>query len=540
MLKPVGHTSLLDEMWKELHGAIHGIAESQLVGADDKLSFVGWVNTYHPTYEWFEWNKRLAFLLQMVADGTLLRLMVFVPPRHGKSELVSRLFTAYFLYKYPEKWVGLCSYGSELAGTLSRAARDNFAASGGEIRYDSRSVTHWQTTAGGGLWSAGVGGGITGKGGDLLVVDDPVKDAVEAASAATQKVHQEWWQTTFRSRRAGPDTRIIVVQTRWNENDLSGWLLQQEEVRNRPERWRVVAWEAIKEGTPPVLEVEETTTADDMLDIDIKPSFTPEEVKVTANHHWPSTVTLEPDWREPGEALCPERFPLEDLLDTRDGTSAYYWAALYQQRPRPLEGMLFKAEYFKIVSPIEVPMMRAEVRFWDYAATEKSGNNDPDYTCGVRVGIGVDGNVYVRHMTRGQWASAVRDANVETTVRADGYNVFQGREQEPGSSGKDTAQQFLAKFAEYNAFTRPATGSKFERADPLVAKAQASGIRLVWGAWNQAFIDEAVAFGSGAGHDDVVDAAAGAYNFALKRLRLLDANEAGDGGTGSVSVRTYA
>jgi predicted phage terminase large subunit-like protein len=466
-----------------------------------------------------------------VADGELLRLMVFVPPRHGKSELVSRLFTAYWLYKYPEKWVGLCSYGQELATTLARSARDNFRSCGGEIRFDSKAVQHWETTAGGGMWSAGVGGGITGKGGDLLVVDDPVKDAVEAASAATQKQHQEWWQTTFRSRRASPRTAMIVVQTRWNEMDLSGWLLRQELQRTRPERWHVVAWEALKEA--------ERAEADQHdLGLQLGEGVRPEDVQRVAGYVWPTTVTLEPDWRQPGEALCPERFSAEDLLDTKDGTSAYFWAALYQQRPRPREGMLFKAEHFTVVQASEVPRMRAIVRCWDYASTEKAASADPDYTAGVKLGIGTDGNVYVWHVVRGQWASAMRDRIIYETATMDGYAVPQGREQEPGASGKDTAIQFLARFAAWNPFVRPASGSKFERADPLVAKAQSTGIRLVAGPWNQAFVDELISFGSGTAHDDATDAAAGAYSRVLQIIRVQENNTDGVA-TGSVSTKSY-
>lgn len=524
---PPGHTTLEQEMWKELYAGLHGVQQSQLLDREGKLPFMGWVNAYHPTYEWFEWNGRLCTLLQAVADGLLLKLMVFVPPRHGKSELVSRLFTAYYLYKFPEKWVGLCSYGQELASTLSRASRDNFLASGGEMRFDSKAVTHWMTTAGGGMWSAGVGGSIYGKGGDLLVVDDPVKDAVEAGSAATQRQHQEWWQTTFRSRRQSPRTAIILVMTRWNEMDLAGWLLLRETQRARPERWRVVAWEAIKEQEAPK----------DSLELPMLKGVDPAQVQRVANAEWPTSVTVEPDWRKPGEALCPERFPIDDLLDTKDAMSAYFWAALYQQRPRPREGMLFKLEHFVVVEMSQVPRMRAVVRFWDYAATESAEKADPDYTAGVKMGIGVDGLPYLLDVVRGQWSSAERDLIIENTVKLDGHAVHQGREQEPGSSGKDTAFQFLAKFVGYSAFTRTASGSKFERADPLVAKAQGVKIRVVNGPWAQDAIGEFVAFGSGTTHDDVVDGASGAWNRLVQLVRLQDTSKGG--ATGSHSMSTY-
>lgn len=520
--KPLSHL-MLGELYDSLSGILTSQQEGR--GGKDKLDFVGWVNAYHPKYKWYEWNRRLAAVLQDVAEGRLLRLMVFIQPRLGKSEVISRLFTAYYLYLYPDQWVGLCSYSSELATTLSRSARDNFVTGGGTLRSDSSAVQHWQTDSGGGMWSAGVGGGITGKGGDLLVVDDPVKDAAQAASGVIQEIHRDWWQTTFRSRRAGPHTRIVVVNTRWHEMDLSGWLLVEELKRERPERWHVVAWEAIKE--PEDREV---------MAGGVWAEAEPEKVQRVANYVWPSTVTLEPDWRKPGEVICPERFPLEDVLNTRDGTSSYYWAALYQQRPRPREGALFKAEHFIRVSASMLPRMRVVARFWDYAASEKQAGSKPDYTSGVKLGIGVDGHLYILDMVRGQWASGKRDAMIDATVQQDGYGVAQGREQEPGASGKDTANLFRVKYAPYHPFVRVATGSKFERADPLIVRAQTMGVRVLDAPWAETYIDEMVGFGSGAVHDDIPDSSSGAYQYVLQRIRQMEsvAQRAG-----SVSMRTY-
>jgi len=118
-------------------------------------------------YQWYPYCVRLARVLQNVADGDLVRLMVFMPPRHGKSELVSRLFSAYYLYRHPERWVGINSYAADLAYTFSRAAKDNYLYANGSIRGDASAVKHWETGKDGGMWAAGVGGPITGKGFDL-------------------------------------------------------------------------------------------------------------------------------------------------------------------------------------------------------------------------------------------------------------------------------------------------------------------------------------------------------------------------------------
>lgn len=525
-----GWRPLGQELWREMAATLHGIIEEQEESARDenKLSFVGWVNAYHPRYQWYEFNLRVAELLQAVADGIIKRLMIFLPPRHGKSELVSRLFSAYFLYLYPHKWVGVCSYGASLAETLSRNARANFLAGGGEMRHDSKSVSHWETSGGGGLWAAGVGGGILGKGFSLGIIDDPVKDAMEAASTTTQSVHQEWWQSTFYTRR-DPEAAIVIVMQRWHELDLAGWLLKSEYDRRIPECWHVIAWEALKEPeTPP-----ETSEVDPLGLGPLGDNVDPSKVQRVANYIWPSTVSIEPDWRQPGEALCPERYDAEDLLGIKDGLSSYYWSALYQQRPRPREGLLFKVEHFKSIHTAQLPRMRIMVRAWDYGATEDTG----DYTAGIKIGIGTDGNVYIMHGVRGQWSSGKRDKIIKTHVQADGKMTLQGREQEPGSSGKDTAVIFRNAFPGYRTFTWRPTGSKFERADPLVSAGENGKIFIVIGPWMQWIIDELVAFGSGSSHDDVADATSAAYNEALARIRMMGSQTMG--ASGSSSQKTY-
>lgn len=231
--------------------------------------FVGLVN---PRYVWYEHVARLAAVLQRVADGEVSRLMVFMPPRHGKSELISRLFAAYYLYRYPARWVGVTSYAAELAYTLSRNARENYTRAGAALNPAAYAVRHWETGKGGGLWAAGVGGPITGKGFHLGIVDDPVKNAEEAHSEAIRAKQWEWWRSTFLTREE-PGAAIVVVQTRWHEDDLSGRILAHE--AEEPENWHVVHYEAIKEEEPST---------------------------------YPASCTVEPDFRETGEALAPLRY----------------------------------------------------------------------------------------------------------------------------------------------------------------------------------------------------------------------------------------
>lgn len=191
------------------------------------LSFREFVDIAYPRYKWYRHNQVLANALQRVADGALTRLMVFMPPRGGKSLLTSKLFPAYYLYRHPDRYIGLTAYSAELAYTFSRASRAAYRDNGGQIKGDAAAVKHWETPEGGGCWAAGVGGSATGKGFSLGLVDDPLKNAEEAFSDKIRAKQKEWYSSTFYTR-AEPNGAIIIIQTRLHQDDLAGWLLSEE------------------------------------------------------------------------------------------------------------------------------------------------------------------------------------------------------------------------------------------------------------------------------------------------------------------------
>ncbi len=440
--------------------------------ATSALPFRDFIGKVNPRFLWYRHCDVLADVLQQVADGERTRVMVFMPPRHGKSEAISRLFSAYYLYCHADRWVGINSYSADLAYTFSRAARDHYTQAGRTIRGDADAVKHWETGEGGGLWAAGVGGPITGKGFHLGIIDDPIKNAEEAASEVIQASHRDWYDSTFYTR-AEPDAAIVVVQTRWNEADLSGYLLDKES--EEPEGWHVVNLEAIKEDTA---------------------------------RTFPPTCTLEDDWRKPGEALCPERYPVERLTKIEARIGNYFWSALFQQRPAPREGNLFKAraDLITLVAPAD----GERVRFWDRAATPGGG----DYTVGVlmqRTG----GLFYVLDVVRGQWGPDERNATIRQTADLDnqryGRRITTIGEEEPGSAGKDQAAAFVRLLAGYTVDTERATGDKVTRADAYASQWNAGNVKLLEAAWNVAYINELTAFPNGR-HDDQVDGSSGAFN----------------------------
>ena len=274
-----------------------------------------------PDYPFSPHTEGLVALLQRVADRELARLILQVPPRHYKSTTASRLFPAYWLRRYPNQWVGLGCYGAELAEGFGRDARTFYRESGGDLDPSSNAVGRWGTTGRGGLWTTGVDGGATGKGYHLGVIDDPVKDALQADSPAYRERLKNWWDSVIYTRRE-PGAAIVLIQTRWHQEDLIGYvmskeddLIEREEVA-QSDHWHVVDLAAI---APPV-----------------------QDVSV-----FPATCTVEPDWRKPGEALDPLRVPLEELLKTRATLRDRWWDALYQQRPSAAGGSVLRKEWFR-------------------------------------------------------------------------------------------------------------------------------------------------------------------------------------------------
>lgn len=306
-------------------------------GEQKRLSFREFIRLVNPKYQFYRHANILISVLQRVADGEISRLMIYLPPRHSKSETTSRLFTAYYLYLHPERWVATCSYADALASTLSRNARENYRQAGGTLNPASQGMHHWETDQGGGMWAAGVGGQGTGKGFHLGLIDDPVKNAQEASSALIRERNKDWYRSTFGTREE-PGAAIIVVQTRWHSDDLSGWLLAQEESEDDlPERWHVVCMPAVKEYKPAV---------------------------------FPTSCTVEPDHRQPGEALCPERYDLTKLAKLKRRVGSYYWNALYQQGPSPDEGDIFKRQHWRYWRPKGIVLPPVAIKRTDGSVIE--------------------------------------------------------------------------------------------------------------------------------------------------------------------------
>src|SRR5690348_3861723 len=194
--------------------------------------------------------RLLSDALWRVAAGHIRRLMVFMPPRHGKSELVSHYFPAWYLGTRPNRRVILTSYEADFAATWGRKVRDVLAEFGPtlygvRVRDDSSAANRWDLAEHtGGMVTAGVGGPITGRGADVLIIDDPVKNADDALSATMRERVWEWWRSTAYTRLE-PSGAAVLVMTRWHEDDLAGRLLG--EMEQGGEHWEVLRLPAIAE-----------------------------------------------------------------------------------------------------------------------------------------------------------------------------------------------------------------------------------------------------------------------------------------------------
>jgi len=437
-------------------------------------------------------------------DG-ISRLMIELPPRHGKSELASRKFPAWLMGKRPDVRVILASYGADLASKHSRAVRDEInsvryqALFGGlsstgepvELSSDSRSVAAWDLAAPhrGGMVAAGVGGGITGLGAHLLILDDLFKNREEGESEARRDYVDDWYKSSAYTRLE-PVSAIILFFTRWHPDDQAGRLIRRMAEDPDADQWEIIFLPA--------------------LALDDYPKDRDEQLEKMRDGVY---IPLEdPLGRKGGDPLWPMRFGREWLEAKKSNIDLYEFEALYQQLPYLREGGFFKRDWFSFVDkgPGKNAVMR--VRYWDKASTPGGG----DFTAGVLISKDKDGIYYIEHVARGRWSAGKRDSEM-TRIGKEDYEQYGHfviwHQQDPGSGGKDSAQDTSAVLAEAGLTARfePVTGEKDVRAGPLSSAAQAGKIKLVKAAWNAPFLDEAASFPKGR-FDDQVDAGASAYN----------------------------
>lgn len=293
-----------------------------------RKSLLSFAQYTRPEYQANWHHKKLCSLLDRFVSGDAPRVMVFMPPQHGKSELVSRCLPAYIHGVDPNASIIATSYAADLSSRMNRdVQRIMDSEEYGRVFPDTHlSNTNVRTVAkdakGMGSWlrnnsifeivqhrgsyrSAGVGGGITGMGGDFLIIDDPIKSQEDAYSPVYRDKVWDWYISTFYSRRRGDHAGVLITLTRWHEDDLAGRLLRIAANDPNADQWEVLSFPALKEGPP-----------------------------------------TETDPREIDEPLWPDRFGKETLLKNK-ANGEYFWNSLYQQRPSSPEGAIIKREWLR-------------------------------------------------------------------------------------------------------------------------------------------------------------------------------------------------
>ena len=319
------------------------LAEFEHVDAKEgaESDFMKFVEKVWPSFIGGRHHKRMARAFERVARGECKRLIINMPPRHTKSEFASYLLPAWFLGKFPGKKVIQTSHTAELAVGFGRKVRNLVDSepykevfSGVALQADSKAAGRWATNAGGDYFAIGVGGAVTGKGADLLIIDDPHSEQEAALSETNPEIYDKTyeWYTSGPRQRLQPGGSIVIVMTRWSKKDLTGQILKSS-VQRSGEEWEVIEFPAILPT---------------------------------------------------GNPLWPEFWPLQELEVLRNELPNAKWMAQYQQNPTSESSAIIKREWWNIWEEEDPPWCEFTLMSWD-TAFEKT--NRADYSACTHWGV---------------------------------------------------------------------------------------------------------------------------------------------------------
>ena len=401
--------------------------------------------------------------LDDVTEGRCDRLMVQMPPGSAKSTYGSILFPAYFLSRHKTAQIIATAHTASLADYFGRHVRKAIAEHGEwlgvTLAKESRASAKFTLEEGGEYFPAGVRGPITGRRADLIIIDDPVKSWAEAESRASRDALYDWYRAEL-SARLKPGGRLVLIMTRWHEDDLAGRLMAGDP-----------AWENLR--LPAIAE-----SGDAM-------------------------------GRAVGEVLWPEWQDGAAVLRRRQEVGERAFSAMYQQRPRPPDAALFKVEAIRILA--QAPEVLRTVRAWDLAATLPGAGRNPDYTVGLKLGLVAGGDLMVLDVIRFQGSPAQVEARIHAAAKADGVGTIVALPQDPGQAGAAQVAMLKRSLSGYQVVSSPETGAKVLRAMPAATQVDGGKVALLAAPWNENFISEIREFPDSA-KDDQVDAFARAVN----------------------------
>lgn len=439
-----------------------------------KNSLIDFTKFTKENYQAAAHHRLTASYLERVERGEIKRLMIFEPPRHGKSELSTRRFPAWFLGRNPGKQIISASYNSDLASDFGRDVRNLIndelyqqVFPGMGLRQDSKAADRWNTLNGGCYIAAGVGGGITGRGADLGLIDDPIKDRKEANSQTTRDNIWNWYVSTFYTRLM-PGAAIVLTLTRWHEDDLAGRLLKAQ--KEGGDRWTVLTLPAIATG--------------------------PDELR-----------------RQEGEALWPAWYPKETLEKIKLVIGSFEFASLYQQAPYVEEGNIFKRSWWQYFR--ETPKQYDEIiQSWDTAFETGEEN---DYCACVTLGV-LGTNIHIIDLFLQKLEFP--DLKRAVVVQANKFNPNAVLVEEK-ASGKSLIQE-LRRNTRIPLIGRKADRDKVTRAQAVTPMIEGGRVFLPeWSMWKDDYIASMAAFPTGA-HDDDVDATTQGLNYLRSRTYVAE------------------
>jgi len=469
-----------------------------------KTSLLDFVKFIDSTYKVGAHHKRLASLLEDLANGVKHRVAVNIAPRFGKSHLVSYYFPAWFLGNHPDQKVMMVSHTADLAVDFGRKVRNLIASGpyqtvfggkdGVELSQDSKSAGRWHTNHGGEYFAVGVGGAIAGRGADLLLIDDPhnEQDIINGNLDVFDKAYE--WFTTGARTRLMPGGRVALVQTRWALNDLTGRLVKDMVMNEGADQYEVVEF-------PAVLEIEEEVEEPHPDD----PSQTIQTTQIVQKSLWP------------------EQWPLEALLKTKASMPSYQWSAQYQQNPTSEEGAIIKREWWRVWEESAPPRCEFIIQSWD-TAFEK--HNRADFSACTTWGVWYPEQEPNEPTTRGAnviLLDSFKDRMEFPELKEIALKHYQEWEAtgmpvslvvEKKASGAPLIYELRAMGIPAQEYTPSKGHDKISRLNS-VADLFKSG--MVWAPqtrWAEELADEIAAFPAGE-HDDLVDAT----TLALMRFR---------------------
>jgi predicted phage terminase large subunit-like protein len=405
--------------------------------------------------------------LDLVAKGKIKRLMILMPPGSAKSTYASVIFPIWWFIQHPLSSVIAASHTATLVEHFSRRIQklvdEHRHKIGFGLQSRDRSASHWRTDAGGEYFAVGVRGAITGRRADLVILDDPVKSMAEADSAKHRQYLWDWYSAELITRLK-PDARIVVIMTRWHDQDLGGQLITRG-----VEDWTTLRLPAIAES-------------DDLIG------------------------------RPLGAPLWPEWESLAALSDKQRVVGSRIWSALFQQSPHPSAGRLFDIGLIRLIDGIEIRHLSAQrvVRAWDLAATPVHNSNDPDWTVGLKLTQEQGGAYIVEDIVRLRGDHRAVQQAILAAAQADGHSVTVSIPTDPGQAGKGQAAQLASLLTGYRVFTSREEGSKLSRAMQAAAQISAGNLAVRSAPWHVSFIEELNSFPQGS-KDDQVDALSRAF-----------------------------